>query len=730
MSTKNVKRSNHFGPGPGGPMGIPGEKAKDFKGSIKKLNRYLRSHVVAILLSMVMAVGGVILSINIPNVVGEATDKLVSGVLAGTLYDSIKTIESGFTALAAELRAIPPAELAKAGMDATLGELEQKGLLSPAAFSGFQPEMASALRAQKLGDMLKNQTGKAPETIGDFLEQAAKTSSAAKEGINQIPKKYRADILNASLTERPKVDVAAIGKILLWVLVLLFTSVLLSYLQGFIMAGVAQKISFKMRRQLNEKINRLPLKFYDGTTTGEVLSFITNDVDTVSMTLNQSLAQAISALTMLVGVLVMMVRINIWLTLAALVIIPVSGIMVALLVKRSQKYYARQQEVLGHVNGHIEEVYGGHSIIKLYNAEPQARETFTRHNKGLYESAWKSQFYSGLMMPMMNFVGNLGYVASCVLGGYLTINGQLTVGNITAFIQYIRQLNQPIAQGATIANTLQSTAAAAERIFRFLEQPEESADNKQITQPEHSDTKGLVEFEHVRFGYTDQPVIQDFSARIEPGLKIAIVGPTGAGKTTLVKLLMRFYELNAGRIMLDGQDISQMPREALRAQIGMVLQDTWLYSGTIRENIRYGKLTATDQEVEQAARTAYAHSFIRTLPEQYDFVLNEEAGNVSQGQKQLLTIARAVLADHKVLILDEATSSVDTRTEVLIQQAMARLMEGKTSFIIAHRLSTIRDADLILVMDKGDIIEQGTHEQLLAKNGFYAKLYQSQFENV
>ena len=543
-----------------------------------------------------------------------------------------------------------------------------------------------------------------------------------------VAESYRDRVLGTSLTDAaPGIDSGKIIDILVKIIILVATSAIVGYIQGFLLAGVAQRVSYRFRDDINRKIDKLPLKFFDTTTNGEVMSFITNDVDAISTALNQSLSQSVTAVTTIVGVLVMMFKISWVLTLVALVMVPVSLVIVMLIVKRSQKFYLMQQEYLGHVNGHIEETFAGHNVVSLFNGEERTLEEFKAFNDKLYISARNSQFFSGMMMPLMGFVGNLNYVICCVLGGVMVINGfgGLTVGNIQSFIQYFRQFNQPINQMSSIANTFQSTVAAAERIFGFLEQPEEEETGSLA--PE--DVKGEVSFEHVKFGYDPEKIIiHDFSCDVKPGQRVAIVGPTGAGKTTIVKLLMRFYELGGGSISLDGADITEYTREALREHIGMVLQDTWLFSGTIRDNIRYGKLDATDEEVERAAKIACADHFIRTLPDGYDFVINSDADNISQGQKQLLTIARAVLADPKVLILDEATSSVDTRTEVLIQKAMDALMQGRTSFIIAHRLSTIKNADRILVLRDGDVVEQGSHEELLARNGFYASLYNSQFE--
>lgn len=524
-------------------------------------------------------------------------------------------------------------------------------------------------------------------------------------------------------------DFVGIGNILLLVGGLYIVSAGFSLIQGWILNNVSMKVTYGFRKEISEKINRLPLRYFDTTNQGEVLSRVTNDVDTVSQTLNQSMTQIISSVITMLGVLVMMLSISWIMTLITLIILPLSTIFIRFIVKRSQKYFKQQQDYLGHVNGHVEEMFSGHIVMKAFNGEKRSVEEFNKLNNTLYGSAWKSQFLSGLMMPVMNFIGNLGYVASAILGGWLAFRGMITVGDIQAFIQYIRSFTQPITQIANISNTLQQTAAAAERVFEFLQEEEELSETPNPLLP--TTVSGHVEFRHVRFGYLpEKTIIKDFSADIQPGQKIAIVGPTGAGKTTMVKLLMRFYDIQGGAILLDGHDIREFTREGLRDKFGMVLQDAWLYNASIMENIRYGNLNASDEDVIRAAKTANVDHFIRTLPDGYNMILDEETSNISQGQKQLLTIARAVLSDPKILILDEATSSVDTRTEVLIQKAMDSLMHNRTSFIIAHRLSTIRNADRILVMNNGDIVEQGSHEELLAKGGFYANLYNSQFEEA
>ena len=598
----------------GGRHGMSTEKAKDFKGTMKKLMGYLTQYKMGLLLVVIFAIGSTIFNIAGPKILGKATTELFHGL--------ISKVSGG---------------------------------------SG--------------------------------------------------------------------IDFDKIAKILIGLMCLYVCSALFSFIQGYIMTGVSQKLTYRMRKEISEKIDRLPMGYFDKMTHGEILSRITNDVDTLSQSLNQSATQVITSVATIIGVLVMMLSISPLMTVIAILILPLSMGLIGMIVKRSQRYFKEQQEYLGYVNGQVEEVYGGHNIVKAFNKEDDVIDEFDRDNDRLYRSAWKSQFLSGMMMPIMQFVGNLGYVAVVILGGYLAIKKTIEVGDIQSFIQYVRNFTQPIQQVAQVANMLQSTAAASERVFEFLGEPEEEAapENPVVLK----NPEGAVEFEHVHFGYNpEHTIIHDFSVKVEPGQKIAIVGPTGAGKTTMVKLLMRFYDVSGGSIKVDGHDIREFDRGEVRRMFGMVLQDTWLFKGSIEDNIRYGKLDATHEDVVKAADAAYAHRFIQTLPGGYGMELNEEASNVSQGQKQLLTIARAILADPKILILDEATSSVDTRTEVRIQKAMDNLMKGRTSFIIAHRLSTIRDADLILVMKEGDIVEMGRHEELLAKNGFYADLYNSQFEQT
>lgn len=667
------------GHGPGGPGMRPGEKAKDFKGTLKKLVKYMRPSLFAIIVSLVFAAASVILTLNIPGLLGDSTDKLIEGFMQKHIYEQL---------------------------DETVRDSEMP-------FDG----VAALSRATGV------------KTVDELFEKMKEGGAITDEKIGEIRDKlgnYADGVFEMSLTEKPTIDVDAIIGLLTVISVLIFVSAAISYTQSFILAGVAQKTSYRLRRDIDEKINKLSLSYYDKTTNGNVLSYLTNDVDTVSTTLNQSLSQLVSSVTTIVGVLVMMIRISLIMSAVAVAIVPVSVILIMLVVKFSQKYFRRQQAALADVNAHIEEAFAGNSVIQLYGGEDDSTAKFKAYNDELAGTARKSQFLSGLMMPIMNFIGNIGYVATCVLGGVLTARGSITVGDIQAFITYIRQFNQPIGQVANIANTLQSTVAAAERVFGFLDAEEIEETGEAV--PEN--VRGDVEFRNVRFGYDpDRIVIKDFSSVVKAGQKIAIVGPTGAGKTTIVKLLMRFYDLNDGRIFLDGRDITEFTRAGLRDQMGMVLQDTWLYGGSIMENIRYGRPDATDEEVVEAAKLACADHFIRTLDGGYDFVISEDADNISQGQKQLLTIARALLSDPKVLILDEATSSVDTRTERLIQSAMETLMRGRTSFIIAHRLSTITGADKILVLNAGDVVEQGTHAELMEKKGFYEQLYSSQFES-
>lgn len=686
MADQTPRRHGPMG-GPHGAM-MPGEKPKEFKKTLGKLIRYMRSSLPVVIIAFLLAIGSVVLTLNIPNISGEATDTLIGGVMQKQVYKKLEE----------EL----PAATGASNM------LEAAEALA-AQFNAANPD-ATPRNAYTI-------------TVADLVALSGENGGLPTDNI-QAAEKYMDGVMHMPLYEKPQVDIDAILRILILMIVLVGLSGVLMYVQSFLLAGVAQKISYRFRRDIDLKISKLPLKFYDTTSNGEVLSYLTNDVDNISTTLNQSLAQLVTAVTTLVGVLVMMLRISWILTLIAIAIIPISLLLVMLVVKFSQKHFMRQQKYLGEVNGHIEEMYGAHQVIDLFNAQAESRKQFADYNNKLATAGRKSQFISGLMMPIMQFIGNIGYVLTCIVGGMLVVRGGLGVGNIQAFIQYIRLFNQPVAQFGNIMNTLQLTVASAERVFGFLEAEEEQETGDKTP----SNVRGEIDFRNVRFGYDpDKIIIHDFSSHVDAGARVAIVGPTGAGKTTMVKLLMRYYELNGGAICLDGVDVTEFDREKMRDAFGMVLQDTWLFSGSIMENIRYGRLSATDEEVIAAAKTACADHFIRTLDGGYQFEINEEADNISQGQKQLLTIARAVLADPKVLILDEATSSVDTRTELLIQKAMNRLMKGRTSFIIAHRLSTIKDADWILVMRDGDIVEQGDHETLMAQNGFYANLYNSQF---
>jgi len=617
--SKNQQRHQQRNRGPGGPMGdmMPNEKAKDFKGSARKLIEYMGAYKWIVLTMFILAAGSIVLILFAPIILARATDEVVIGFFA---------------------------------------------------------------------------------------------SMAGTGGISFVK----------------------IGQLLLQTAALYLTSALIRWFQGHIMANITTNLTYRLRRDISLKFEKLPLSYYDKTPHGDILSRITNDVETIGMNLTQSITQVIYSTTAIIGIIVMMLTINIMMTLIVLGMIPITVFFVALIVGKSQKYFKSQQEYLGHVNGHVEEMYGAHIVVKAFNGEKVSIEQFDEYNQTLYKSAWKANFFSGLMMPIAGFIGNLGYVAICLVGGYSAINGTMTIGDIQAFIQYVRNFNQNLAQMAQISSVLQSTAAAAERVFEFLGEEEEIPETAEPKTIKHNSEKGnSLSFENVAFGYTpDMPVINDFTSHVKPGQKVAIVGPTGAGKTTMVKLLMRFYDVKGGAILVDDTDIRDVKRDDLRSLFGMVLQDTWLFNGTIADNIKYGKLDATDAEVRAAAVAAQVDFFVRTLPDGYDMILNEEADNVSQGQKQLLTIARAILADPEVLILDEATSSVDTRTEILIQKAMDNLMRGRTSFIIAHRLSTIKNADLILVMRDGDIVEQGTHTELLEQDGFYAELYNSQFETM
>ena len=649
----------------GGPMGGgmgAGEKAKDFKGTVKKLAKYLAEFRWQMLMVAIFAVGSTTFAIVSPKILGGATNQIVEDYVSMKAYETITS-------------KLP------------------NGASLPAGTTG--------------ADVLKR------------LPNQSEIES-------QIPSNQLEIIKKLDLSRRPEFHFDAVWRVVSLLIGLYILSAIFRYIQTWLMTQVTQTVTFRMRRQLSEKINRLPLSYFDKQTYGEVLSRVTNDVDTISQTLNQSLSQIVSSTVMVLGILVMMFSISWQMSLVALLVLPLAGGAVTLIAKSSQKQFLRQQTQLGELNGHIEEMYGGHQVMRVFNGQKKSLAKFSRVNDQLQESAWKAQFLSGLIYPIMNFIGNIGYVVMAILGGWLAINGRLKIGDIQAFIQYIDQFNQPLVQVANIANILQSTAAAAERVFEFLDEPEEQAEGKDLVKLTH--VKGEVEFDNVVFGYKpDQTIIKGLSAHIKPGQRVAIVGPTGAGKTTLVNLLMRFYEINSGAIKIDGVNIAQMKRSDVRQMFGMVLQDTWLFNGTIRQNLLYGNPAASEEEMVATAKEAHVDHFVRSLPGGYDMMLGEEATNISQGEKQLLTIARAMLARTPMLILDEATSSVDTRTEVLIQKAMDKLMQGKTSFVIAHRLSTIRDADLILVVRDGNIIEQGKHDELLKQNGFYAELYNSQF---
>lgn len=655
------RRPSGFGGfGGHGPVGAPTEKAKDFKGTIKKLATYLKPYWLQISLVLVFVIASTVFSIASPKIMGHATNQIVDDYVSMRAYDAIT----------AQLPA---------------------GVHLPKGTTGA--ELIKKIPASEL---------------------------------SKIPSSQLDAIKSLDLSTRPTFHFDAIRDIIIILLGLYLFSALFSYIQGWIMTNVTQQVTYTLRRDISKKINRLPLSYFDKRTYGEVLSRVTNDVDTISQTLNQSLSQIVTSVVMIIGIIVMMLTISWVLTLITILVLPISFVFIAFITKKSQVQFVRQQELLGTINGHVEEMYAGHQVMRVFNGERASVAKFNSVNDKLYHSAWRAQFFSGLMFPLMSFVGNLGYVGVSVAGGWLAINGHLKIGDIQAFIQYVQQFNQPIIQTANVANVLQSTAAASERVFEFLAEPEQSADVTESAQL--SDVEGRVVFDNVVFGYdAKKPVIKGLSATIEPGNRIAIVGPTGAGKTTLVNLLMRFYEVDSGSITIDGVNIRDMKREDVRRLFGMVLQDTWLFSGSIRDNITYGVPTATEEQMIYTAKNAHVDHFVHSLPGGYAMELNEEANNVSQGEKQLLTIARAMLANTPMLILDEATSSVDTRTEVLIQKAMDNLMKGRTSFVIAHRLSTIRDADLILVMNDGNVIEQGDHHALMARNGFYRSLYNSQF---
>lgn len=660
VKTTNANPLGFGGRGPLGAIGN-GAKAKDFKGSLVKLIRYLNQYKYSLLVVIIFSIGSTAFSIISPRILGNITNEIVDDFVGMSIYDRI--IEN-----------LP------------------KGTTLPQGTTG----------EEILSQMPQSEREKIPD--------------------NQLEKVKRLDLSN-----RPTINFSSIRNSILILVALYIVSSLLNYSQAWIMSKISQMVTFRLRSETFKKINSLPLSYFDSNPTGDTLSRITNDIDTINQTLNQSLGQIITSVTSILGIIIMMFSISWQMTIIAILLLPITFALIGFIIKKSQKLFGQQQETLGEINGYIEENYSAHTIVRAYNSEPSSINAFNRINSTLYDSAWKSQFLSGLMMPVMGFIGNIGYVSIATLGGWLALNGKLGIGGIQAFIQYLQQFNQPISQAANISNILQSTAAAAERVFELLEAEDEIREAPSTTKL--TNVKGHIKFENIVFGYSSgKPVIKNFSVEIKPGQRVAIVGPTGAGKTTIVNLLMRFYDVDSGSISIDGVDIRDMKRADLRALFAMVLQDTWLFNGTIKDNITYSRPTATEQEVTTAAKAAQVDHFVHSLPAGYDMILNESSDNISQGEKQLLTIARAMLTNAQILILDEATSSVDTRTEILIQNAMDKLMEGRTSFVIAHRLSTIRNADLILVINKGNIVEQGNHSKLMSKKGFYYELYNSQFE--
>lgn len=708
---KEKKQEGHGG-GPAGSIGRPVEKAKDFKGTFRRLLKYLAPRKVILSVVLVFAILSTIFSIYSPKEMGKATTKLFEGVIAKYEYGAVSK------------GVLEATEQQKTAMEEQEKVVKEKISKNPEQAEVIKAEAQKAMmEATEAANTPENQEKitKANEILSKYLDESevetVKTAMASAD----------IDKLNSIFdSNKPSIDFKYISDIILFLICLYIISSLFSYIQQYLMSGVSQKTVYEMRKDVNDKFTRLPLKYFDARTHGEVLSRVTNDLDTVGSTLQQSLTQLITSVVTIIGIFIMMLTISPVMTLIAVVTLPVSVFITQIIAKKSQGYFKAQQKTLGQINGHVEEMYTGHNIVKAFGHEKKSIEQFDKLNDELYDSGWKSQFISGIIMPLLSFVGNLGYVFVCIVGGLRAVSGNITIGDIQAFIQYSKQFTMPIVQTANIANILQSTVAAAERVFEVLDEEEQIPDEnttKAIDNP-----KGLVNFENVDFSYKqDVKLIENMNITAKPGQTVAIVGPTGAGKTTLVNLLMRFYELDNGKITIDGVDIKSLNRGDLRTMFGMVLQDTWLFNGTIRDNIKYSCENATEEEIINAAKAAHAHHFIKTLPHGYDTILNEEASNISQGQKQLLTIARAIIANPAILILDEATSSVDTRTEVYIQKAMNNLMEGRTSFVIAHRLSTIKNADLILVMNHGTVIEQGTHNELLEKGGFYADLYNSQF---
>lgn len=719
--------------GPGGSMGNA-QKPRHFRKSMLKLGGYLKHEWIKLICVVIFAIAGTVFTIISPKVLGNATTEIVNNYVAIQSYDQIK-------------KTIPDEVFAKIPSGTRVKDLsawmetysnQQFENAKTATDSQIREQVAAKIptatpnREAMIDQLSASPIAQANATIDQKAAASQKSTEAAATKQNAQLKKTPTDqkniIENLDLTAgKPGINWGYLGSIALWLISLYVLSALFTYLQGWFTSGITQRLAYRMRKDISEKINRLPLAYFDKRPFGDILSRITNDVDLIQQSLSQSLSNAITSVATVIGILFMMLTISWEMTLIALAVIPVSMVFILIVVKRSQKYFKAQQDVLGLLDGHVEEIYSGHNIVKVFGGEPAALKTFAKYNDKLHDSAWKSQFLSGLMWPITNIIGNLGYVAVAIVGGYLAIDGKISIGDIQAFIQYVQQFNQPLIQIANISNVIQSTAAAAERVFEFLDEPDETPDSEDAKELDNA--TGAIEFKNVKFSYNPgTPIIKNFSAKVEPGQTVAIVGPTGAGKTTMVNLLMRFYDPDSGEITIDGVNTRDMKRADVRNKFAMVLQDTWLFQGTVRENLAYGKHDATDEDIQNIAKAAHVDHFIHSLSHGYDTILSEDAENISAGEKQLLTIARAMLANPPMLILDEATSNVDTRTEQLIQSAMVKLMKGRTSFVIAHRLSTIRDADLILVMNHGDIVEHGTHASLLKQNGFYAKLYNSQFD--